>query len=75
MKNSLIETTFSKRSKSINSIFNRLNMNPERMMKRLDKNEDCLKSSDEISKEQELRREKSRQKLRKKLNFQQFKAM
>ena len=50
-------------------------MNPERMMKRLDRNEDCLKSSDEISKEQELRREKSRQKLRKRINFQQFKAM
>lgn len=75
MKNSLIETTFSKRSKSINSIFNRLNMNPEIMMKKLERDEDYLKSSDEMSKEQELRKEKYSKKIRKKINFQQFKAM
>lgn len=68
-------TTYSTMSKSLNSIFNKLNKNQERMLKRLNNCNKDLRSSDEIAHDLTMKEELYQRKMKKKINFQQFKSM
>lgn len=73
--NNFNRTIYSTMSKSLNSIFNKLNKNQAKILKRLNNCNKELRSSEEIAHDLTLKEELYQRKMKKKINFQQFKSM